>query len=1080
MQTEVPYAFRVDAPGVVFVRCAACSEPREIEESLLVVRDAEVAPTLVAMSIEHLRHNFAEELESLRREMDGAPPIEPPVSLPRSLLAVVLDRDVANDLRDRTTAIAEVEQRVDDETLSRYSHFLDLVHEHEEQQGPRRALTRLRNVPLSDLADWLDEHHSLLLSDAAQTYIEDGLRWYSSKGDAVGVEGMKIVGELVDALRRGDPIAKAAEQYCARIGEHIQIRIRPEVDRLWRDRWDPDDRIAIPALRQLVDGTTDLNQDGDDTHRQLLMELARRLSGGSSTSVTAEAVGLLQRVRELSLDRDDLWAQATGVLAKHLGSTRTGDLLSNWEDAVSLAREAASAELGDRTLADYRTSLGLYLSERPGGSSREHYDEALHWLYSALNAGSPQDDLLSWAYSKVNLSVAHRGRGVEGDVERAVDHLRDVSTSALRADTPETVRLVIYVELNLAGAMVEAEIGAISEALAIIDRAHGLAQTANDPFLVAWASAALGNALKKSRGPSCPEAVMAWRAGVDALDPRIHGRELLSGWTQALTHAYEQLGDWHNAADVYQRLDDAAQHLYNSQQTVEGRKTVLQMQPRLARWAAQAFARAGRVTEAVETLERGRARELDFNVRHDSADLARLQRVDPHLAECYVNDVTTLQRASAAASDPLSVVDSREAKLAFEHLLTTTEEIRSLPGFAEFLKSLAVPEMLAATSARQVIYLCAAPQTSMVLCVRLDVDGGVSAACDLFDNPTSRDLAELVTVREADGIGVFAAQAAGDMLVLQRTLDVAAEELSPMLKAVAAYVAAVEGPTVLVPAGLFASLPLQSLPYDRSGTTLDDEGTIHIAPSLSVYTGCERRAKRQVPLVFVGIADTSSDAPLPGTRTEVAAIAAHDGWTRSAVAMGEEATLAWFESHAPSASHLHLTCHGYSQLGGAGDYDGRLVLAGGDDLSSDALLRGSSLLARVAVASACQSGLYDVATAPDEFSGLPSALLQAGAACAIATLWPVYVEPAALLMCRFYETLLAEADPTAQDPQGALRNARRWLRHLTAGDRDEYLRRRPYLKGSVRPGGPISAGYVAEQRPFEDSHFWGAFVAYGA
>ena len=66
---------------------------------------------------------------------------------------------------------------------------------------------------------------------------------------------------------------------------------------------------------------------------------------------------------------------------------------------------------------------------------------------------------------------------------------------------------------------------------------------------------------------------------------------------------------------------------------------------------------------------------------------------------------------------------------------------------------------------------------------------------------------------------------------------------------------------------------------------------------------------------------------------------------------------------------------------------GMLRLAGDDVLTVDDLLDGRLSSCRLAVASACQPGHYATADTPDEFTGLPAGFLQAGAACAVASLW---------------------------------------------------------------------------------------------
>lgn len=86
--------------------------------------------------------------------------------------------------------------------------------------------------------------------------------------------------------------------------------------------------------------------------------------------------------------------------------------------------------------------------------------------------------------------------------------------------------------------------------------------------------------------------------------------------------------------------------------------------------------------------------------------------------------------------------------------------------------------------------------------------------------------------------------------------------------------------------------------------------------------------------------------------------------------------------------------------------------------------------ARLAILSACRSGLAEYQNTPDEALGFPAVLLQAGIPAVVSTLWPVADLSSALLTGRFYETHLAEGQPAAE----ALRSAQRWLRDATAAE----------------------------------------------
>ncbi len=72
----------------------------------------------------------------------------------------------------------------------------------------------------------------------------------------------------------------------------------------------------------------------------------------------------------------------------------------------------------------------------------------------------------------------------------------------------------------------------------------------------------------------------------------------------------------------------------------------------------------------------------------------------------------------------------------------------------------------------------------------------------------------------------------------------------------------------------------------------------------------------------------------------------------------------------------------------------------------------------------CETGMIDLTRNPDEHLGLPAALLQAGAAAVLATLWPVEAELTYAVVTQTLRAVLDEASSPAQ----ALRQAQMRLR----------------------------------------------------
>jgi CHAT domain-containing protein len=121
------------------------------------------------------------------------------------------------------------------------------------------------------------------------------------------------------------------------------------------------------------------------------------------------------------------------------------------------------------------------------------------------------------------------------------------------------------------------------------------------------------------------------------------------------------------------------------------------------------------------------------------------------------------------------------------------------------------------------------------------------------------------------------------------------------------------------------------------------------------------------------------------------------------------------------AQVAHFACHG------ATDWDdpqqSGLILANDERLTVEALLRLQLTEARLAVLSACETGLIG-RQLPDEVVGLPTAFLNVGFAGVLASLWSVADWSTAQLMAQFY--LLWRGHGMA--PSLALCAAQRWFR----------------------------------------------------
>ena len=283
-----------------------------------------------------------------------------------------------------------------------------------------------------------------------------------------------------------------------------------------------------------------------------------------------------------------------------------------------------------------------------------------------------------------------------------------------------------------------------------------------------------------------------------------------------------------------------------------------------------------------------------------------------------------------------------EAVTAARTLDGVTTEIAAVADLKGYLTAPTAAESLLAAGACQAIYITSAPGGTFVLRVLVRRPGGTLQYDAVHLDVTSRDVAHLLYMDTDTGApGLVLAQKPGIQLVyFQRALAQLERRFASVVATVAGLAAeTAPEPAALVPTGLNGLIPVQSVPISDDGATLDDVAEVHLTPSLAIYAASRRRAARPIQPVLVGIADP--DGSLPGSRGELAAIAARPEWASTEVAVGAEATLDWLAANAPEASHLHLACHGNNDLT---DPDGsHLCLAGDDRLTVAALAHKISL-----------------------------------------------------------------------------------------------------------------------------------------
>lgn len=1087
---ERPEIITLGAPGLTFVACPSCAAQALIDAPLLLIRPGEALPLLLALGTDELGQSspasgarLAAIASSERAGHDDL--VGPMIPLPRCLLPLVLIRDVAEDCADPTLAVEAVHAAgVTEPFAGWYETFLGLVRDSEPQRRAERALRLLLEVPPTGLPDFLDSHPELGGATALSIVRE--------RASAAPEEHRHVLQaqlRLVEDMTDSKPVTEIAAEYLALIGQAGR-QLNEELAELMDQALANPGPDGIPQARAALQMSIVLGYG--DLEAELSADLAERILTlhTPDSRATEDAIGLLKRALSLIPENDLRWSAWAGNLAGAYSRRIAGDPAENWETALDLFDRgcaAADQEADSRRRAIIHTNYGLLLSERPGGSTPEDLDQAVEHFRIGLQYRSPEINRVDWAYSQLNLGLLYRRRATGSDLADAADCYRQ---ALVHLHPPDNPQLWATLQNNLADVLLAADPADASGAAACAEAGLTAADPRHDPLTRARLLWTLGRAEDTLHGKLSAPAVTARREALQLLSP-VQAPDLYRRISGELVDAYGQLGKWHDAADVYTGKLIAFNMLYDAQASAEGRRRVLAGSPTLARWAAYALARAGRPEQAVEAIENGRARQLSASAARETADLDRLAAADPYLAGQYRDALAAFRAALSGASRMLTSADARRQVSAAESAIhDVLRKIRDVPGFESFLRPMTVSDVRRAGDGDPVMYLVSAPHGSYALTVMPGQADPPFVQAVAIPEVSSVDVLrlEMFDYLGDNAPGLLLAQSVDPLR--RRSLLAAAlarlTEMQPLVQPVADILSRTPtGRVIVIPTGLLGLIPLQATPLpDGEGRVLDDLGEIRFAPSAAAFAACRIRASARRQERLVGVANPENSlAPLPGSKAELAVIQAlFENHAPVACAYGHEATRSWLLDQVQQVTHLHLACHGSSTPGTTAD--GQLYLADDTALTIDDLIDGQLEGCRLAVASACQSGHYSTTGSADEFTGLPAGFLQAGAACAVVSLWQVNDRATAILMARLYEILLDYA--TGRDrpgPVAALREARTWLRHITTTELAAYIQSHPPLASyfeNTAAASSRSPDETSETIPYAAPQYWAAFIAWGA
>ncbi len=302
---------------------------------------------------------------------------------------------------------------------------------------------------------------------------------------------------------------------------------------------------------------------------------------------------------------------------------------------------------------------------------------------------------------------------------------------------------------------------------------------------------------------------------------------------------------------------------------------------------------------------------------------------------------------------------------------------------------------------------------------------------------------------------------------------------------------------ILIPHRYLHLLPLHALPLAEDSNLFDRfSGGVSYAPSCQLLQLAQTRKHPEFTHLFA-VQNPTDD--LSYTDIEVETIQSY--FSTSNLLKQKIATKEAIDDISLSIFHCaHFSCHGYfnatqprksalilanAQLDSAPtqlNAENYLSLQNGDVLDLNKCLTLDSIFTlnlkqcRLVTLSACETGLIDSRNISDEYIGLPSGFLYAGASSVVSSLWTVDDLSTAFLMIRFYQNLQKGFTVAL-----ALNQAQLWLKDLTKGDLETWIEENKLpLKPAIRINLRRHLYQLEDDaQPFQSPFYWAAFCAIG-
>nr|WP_290225481.1 CHAT domain-containing protein [Trichocoleus desertorum] len=747
------------------------------------------------------------------------------------------------------------------------------------------------------------------------------------------------------------------------------------------------------------------------------------------------------------------WAGSIHNLANTYCNRIRGDRAQNLELGIAAHQQALQVRTREAMPIDWAESmhnLATAYSKRIRGDRAQNIEDAIAAYQQALQVRTREAMPVDWATSMHNLAIAYYSR-IRGDRAQNIEDAIAAHEQALQVRTREAMPVDWATSMhNLANTYCNRIRGDRAQNLELGIAAHqqALQVRTREAMPIDWAESMINLATAYSkriggdRAQNIEDAIAAYRNSLEIFTPEL----LPDGCrrtARSLGNLYFGETRWKEAVSVYQIALQAAETLYQSANLLDSKAAELSETADLPRRAAYALGRSGEFQQAIEILERGRARGLSESLNRDRADLTQLQQTHPDLYQDYqtianqLRNLESQQRNRMTSTERHSLTPGalRDSAIALRQQLDTLiQSIRQIPGYEKFLSLPTFDDVCCAVKIDcPLVYLVPTSAGSLALIVMIDNIEPVwlnhlpeSKLREILYGPADNPKLSRWFGAHQD----FRNDAKANYLAWCEEIDRSTCQLwEPLMQPLIQHLKEHQfHQATLIPTGLLSFLPLHAAwiehPTRPTGRryALDD---IHFtyAPNARSLTAARAITPRSPAESILAINNPRQD--LPNSKREVEAAIAT--FPQSTVLKHGDATVEAVKKALVGVATVHFSCHGTANLtdplnSGLLMSDGLLTLR---DIFVLNLADQGGL--RLAILSACETGLSGIKNA-DEAVSLPTGLLQAGVAAVIASLWSVSDLSTMLLLTKFYDLWRSEKP---LPPDQALRQAQIWLRDTT-------------------------------------------------